>query len=214
MNLINLNIKVELEGTSQSNSYPSVPFSSPYDSSAPYYNTTVCSLIVSNPVDWVLVKLRKNANDPNSTVFIRPGMLDSNGYVHFCTLDNDELDLDLSLEYFVTVQHRNHLGVMSHNKLSFINGTLTYDFTTQDSHRSSPFVVGQKEKSPNKWVMIAGNVDKNNYKAINSADFTLINSEMGKTGYVNSDFNIDGVVDQEDARLFNLNQGKRSGINF
>ena len=106
-------------------------------------------------VDWVLVTLRPDSTTTNN-VFRVTGLLHNDGHISFLSPCFDIANG----KYFVVIEHRNHVGVMSPNKLSITNGVLTHDFTVNDSYVFiNPPSFGQKQKG-SKWVMYAGDGKK------------------------------------------------------
>lgn len=82
------------------------------------------------PVDWVLVELR-SASAPNLVVATRAGILQADGDIR----DVDGIEY-LRFEevvagyYFVSVRHRNHLGVMTEDPVLLTPTATTVDFTS------------------------------------------------------------------------------------
>lgn len=217
---ISLQIKVFLEGayagSGQMQSSIPIPAGNPYTTAAPFFNDSTCSLIMPSAIDWVLVKLMAVKNDPTSIALTAPGLLLPTGEVVFCTLCNDDLNIDLGTSYFVAVQHRNHLGILSDEPRMFINGTLTFDFTLQNTFKDA-FSIGQIQHKDNSWMMAAGNARQTGgqqYRSINSADETEINNQLGQTGYLDGDINLSGQVGTSDIDLWRQNQGRRSAVDF
>lgn len=112
-----VNSKIYLEGaynssTSKMNaSILTIPLESPYTE-----DPQSVTSIPTDVVDWVLLELREK-NDPSIVVASRSAFLLSTG---------DIVDLDgfspvefaeIAIEYFISVKHRNHLSVMSADKV-------------------------------------------------------------------------------------------------
>jgi len=90
-----------------------------------------------NTVDWVLISLRSD-EAANTTVGQAAGLL----------LDNGNVSVDIQLSsvlnsYYVVLEHRNHLPVMSPMILPVTNNEITYDFTAADSYTAG-IGFGQK----------------------------------------------------------------------
>ncbi|MBI1223611.1 MAG: hypothetical protein GC192_00105 [Bacteroidetes bacterium] len=86
------------------------------------------------PVDWVLVELR-SASYPDSVIASRAGILQADGDVR------DVNDIDYLVfpevragEYFVSVRHRNHLGVMTEDPYLLTPTITNIDFTDPTLH--------------------------------------------------------------------------------
>ena len=165
----------------------------------------------STVVDWVLISLRTDSTSPTN-IFRVAGWLHSNGTVSFTTpcfsINNGS--------YFILVEHRNHIGVLSPNKITVVGGILSYDFTVNDSYiRINPPSFGQKLKGL-KWVMHAGDGKKDtpttNYD-INFNDIQFWKLQSGIFDrYLYGDFNMDADVNFSDSFMWKLNSGKYSGV--
>ena len=109
--------------------------------------------------DWVLVSLRTDAS-AGSTVCERAALLHNDGSIQF--VDEFECcDLDISLDYYIVIEHRNHLLVMTEIPVPIINGEITYDFRTRNSYRGVLAIgVGQKEIERGVFAMFAANGDQ------------------------------------------------------
>ncbi len=101
-----------------------IPLTSPYPE-----NIRSVESISNDIVDWVLVQLRETAN--GSAVDSKSMLLRNDGNL----VRNDDTTKVISLNvpqgnYFIVVKHRNHLSIMSANKVSLNSNTITsYDFT-------------------------------------------------------------------------------------
>ncbi len=164
-------------------------------------------------VDWVLVSLRsKEQNEYEACT--RAGLLMKNGTIIFM---NDECCLvDPSKDYYVVVEHRNHLLVMSHQKVEIIDSTIQYDFRAQQSY-TRLFGYGQKEVEPGKYVMYAGNGDQyleeESPVDINVSDLTEWLKENGKhSSYYFMDFDLNGDANVQDKSYYLENIGIFSDV--
>ena len=90
--------------------------------------------------DWILVSIRENDSLPGSEVWKCAGLLYNNGDVVF----PEECDCTGSVtpdnEYYIVVEHRNHLPIMS-TAITLENDELSYDFTQNQS-----------------WIFFIGNI--------------------------------------------------------
>ena len=202
--VLDMNIFLEgpFETTEMSSGLSVIPLNQPYNVSPWNYTgtETVSSIPNSDIVDWVLVELRDapNAASANSAtvksrqaafVLIDGSVVDIDGTSNVLFTD------DITQQLFVVLYHRNHISVMSANPLSELNGIYTYDFSTgmgQVYGGSS----GHKEIATGIWGMVSGDGDSNN--AVNSSDKTNWMIQAGLQGYLGSDFNMDGNVNNID----------------
>lgn len=127
-----LSLKIFLEGAYNSttnlmntNLSSEIPLQSPYAEN----NRTITNM-PTDIVDWVLVELRTSPN--GTAVASKSVLLNKNGNV----VRDDGITNTITLnapegDYYIVVKHRNHLAIMSANKIN-LNSTSTtvYDFTT------------------------------------------------------------------------------------
>ncbi|WP_299887620.1 endonuclease [uncultured Lacinutrix sp.] len=104
-----------------------IPTTSPYDVTtcdASIFNTTGANAIV----DWVLVQLR-DANNNTSIIESQSALLQRDGNI--VAIDGvSELSFSSPpTDYFITVKHRNHLGIMTIGAVTLSNTILVVDFT-------------------------------------------------------------------------------------
>jgi hypothetical protein len=166
-------------------------------------------------VDWVLVTVRTDTL-PDSDIWACAGWVHQDGTVTFpdtCPYPT----IDVNQDYYILVQHRNHLGIMSPN---FVNiecdgAYIEWDFTTQDSYKPLAFRVGQKEIEPGVWVMYAANGNQTtSITAINSTDHTVWKTLQGLLGYYPSDYNLNVTTNSADESVWKINQNRTTAVIF
>jgi hypothetical protein len=166
-------------------------------------------------VDWVLVMVRKNGILPANTIWTCAGWLHTNGEVSFpdaCPYPA----LNVNDAYYILVQHRNHLGILSPSFVDIECGGayIIWNFTTSDSYRPV-FRFGQKQVEPGIWAMYAGNGEQlTSIQAISSPDRTLWKIWQGVFGYSPGDFILDGATNSTDETIWKINQNKTTGVVF
>jgi hypothetical protein len=171
-------------------------------------------------IDWVLVSLRADAD--GEPVCMAAGMLHEDGTIELVE-DFDCCDQDVFAEYYVVIEHRSHLIVMSHEPVpvDLSNSTITYDFRNQQSYINDPngfgFFVGQKEILPGVFAMYAGNGDQvssvNADTDINMGDRISWELDNGDFGMFRvGDFNMNGDVNFNDLVLWERNNGTFTSV--
>jgi hypothetical protein len=162
----------------------------------------------NNIVDWVLVSLR-TSQDASSTTCTKPALLTTQGNIIFTDFF-DCCDIATS-SYYVVIQHRNHLPVMTPSPIPISEGVISYDFTKNQS-----FIRllgnGQKEVKPGVFAMFAGNGDQalalESPKDINANDISLWARDNGRhSGYYSQDYNLNGDVNVQDKAIWLENNG-------
>jgi len=159
-------------------------------------------------VDWVLVSIRTNT-DFISTVCRKAGLLMSDGTIEMTeAFDCCELNEDA---YYVVIEHRNHLPVMTPSPVMIEGGTISFDFRVNQSF-TRLFGDGQKEVNPGIFAMYAGNGDQilagASIKDINANDLSLWTRENGDhSGYYFQDYDLNGDVNVHDKAIWLTNNG-------
>ncbi len=111
-------------------------------------------------VDWILVQLRA-ANDPAQIVHSCAALLQRDGnIVGLDGVTTLQCDVDAG-EYYISVKHRNHLGVMTASPVTLTPGIAPkIDFTNPETPTYGTHA--QKNIDGSKMVLWAGNSDGNN----------------------------------------------------
>jgi len=157
-----------------------------------------------NTVDWVLVSFRTGLAR-NTEVKRAAALVLESGELVFT--ENRVLDGTLGTAFYVFIQHRNHIGVMSPQPITPANGVLSINFCQADSYVNG---FGQKEIQSGVWAMFAGDGDQiiDTGFDINGQDYAswvLVNGEFGV--YSSFDFNLDSDVNALDRILWSANNG-------
>jgi hypothetical protein len=167
-------------------------------------------------VDWVLVSLRSETVRA-STVCTRAALLHADGHIEFLAGSNC-CEIDTLKSYYLVIEHRNHLIVMSHQRVSIINGNINYDFRNKQSYKGL-FGFGQKEIAPGVFAMYAGNGDQvsgnSGNKILNiivSDKDKWLNANGNHSSYYKNDFDLNGDVNVQDKNLWLENNGIFSNV--
>jgi hypothetical protein len=179
-------------------------------------------------VDWVLVSLRADSAGTGGPVCQAAALLHNDGHIEFVE-EFDCCNLDVFASYFLVIEHRNHLIVMSHDSLpvDLNNSTITYDFRIQQSYLDDPFMFGafaQKEIPAGSGIfaMFAGNGEQTDgggaYSQqedtdINFNDRTFWEGENGDIGeYRVGDYNLNGDTNFNDRVTWERNNGTFTSV--
>ncbi|MBE9492131.1 MAG: hypothetical protein IMY70_04540, partial [Bacteroidetes bacterium] len=100
---------------------------------------------------------------------------------------------------FPVVWHRNHLGIISSDKMTRSGGIYTYDFTQAGSAYSNTN-PGEKLLSGSIWGMFSG--DASGGGVINTFDLTFWSPDAGSQDYLEGDFNLNSQADNKDKNDF------------
>jgi hypothetical protein len=125
--------------------------------------------------------------------------------------------------YYVVIEHRNHLIVMSHLPVAPepSTGIITYDFRVQQSYIDDPngfgFYVGQKVIASGVFAMYGANSDQqataDSDTDINLGDRITWEADNGVFGeYLYGDHNLNGDVNFNDHVIQERNNGVFSSV--
>jgi hypothetical protein len=187
-----------------------LPLTSPYDGQQ---ITALPDVTPHYIVDWVYVGLRI-LDTEDDIVSVNAFALDD-GYLIDLTGNQcfrfDDLPQN---EFYITIKHRNHLGIISSNPQTLSpteSGVVPIDLTGLDSIYGGN-VVGAKEVETGVLAMFAGDADMDG--AVFNTDRNLYwRPNVGFSGYQPADFNLDGNVFNTDLNLFwRLNFGRETQI--
>jgi len=166
-------------------------------------------------VDWVLVSLRETADGAGGPVCQAAALLHRDGSLEFEGGGLTCCGLDLDGEFYVVIEHYNHLLVMSHEPIPIINDKITYDFRIQQSYVNDPYGFGyyaQKEVSPGVYVMFGGNgkqepaLNDDTDIEFNDRGFWELENGIFRQ-YSFGDYNLNGDINFNDRLLWEINNG-------
>ncbi len=208
------NIKVFLQGPYENNSMSDelnkenlIPLSQPYTGNPWNYNGEEhVNKVPKDVVDWILVELSDDTN--RSKIIERRAA--------FLRIDGKVTSLDgktpIGFEnvneknVYLIIHHRNHLPVMSRNKIN-IDNIVNYDFTLSEEKAFGNSLIDLKDGA---FGMISGDSDSNG--EINNQDFKKVASELFKIGYKNADLDMNGVINVLDYKKINKNLSKKTAF--
>jgi len=163
-------------------------------------------------VDWVLLSFRTET-EKNTEVAQTAAIINQDGSI--ALVDRCGFDAIQGVDsVYIVLEHRNHMGIMTPEKIEIVNGTLTYDFRTSNSFRNSTS-FGQKQLPTGEWAMYAGDVDQSDFPSydIIGTDKSVWVDENGIfDNYLGTDFNLDGDVNGQDKALWFDNNGISSRV--
>lgn len=187
-----------------------LPFAQPFNAAPWNYEgtETMVNSFPTNTTDWVFVTLHDSA-DPTKSIAEKAALVDINGNI-FDVESNEGVAFQNVPpgDYYVSIRHCSHLGVISNEPISIPNST-PYDFTdTVDK------AMGFEQQSLRygKYAMVSGDYDGNGI--INNLDFNKWNQQNALVDeYVTWDGDGNGVVNNLDFNLWSTNRSK-IGISY
>ena len=169
-----------------------IPTISPYDSEDIGTLPTVTGRTL---IDWIYVQLR-STSDGETVQEANAFVLDNGKVVD--TQGNYSLPFFYTSgkQYFVVVQHRNHLSMMSLQRKCF-GDSPTESSTIDLTLAGSVWDNGFKQVETGVYAMYAG--DANHNGEVQTSDKNdYWNIQVGQAGYKESDFNLNGQVQTSD----------------
>jgi len=148
-------------------------------------------------VDWVYIELR-DENTPSTVVATRAALIQKDGdIVDMDGTSNVTFDVTAG-NYYVVVNHRNHLGIMSASVLALSTTETTYDFTASLSNAQGA-ANGVEDLGSGYYGLYSGDVDYNGQTQ--SSDLSPIILILGTAGYLTEDTDMNGQVQTSDLQL-------------
>ena len=173
----------------------------------------------STVVDWVLVSLRDKGDVTGVTLCRKAGLLHSDGHIEFPGGGFACCDIAQQTGYYVVVEHRNHLIIMSPTAIPVVNGKMVVDFRTIQSYIDPiwvGFAVGQKPAGDGRYMMYGGNGDQVSGNDAdtdtNADDRTWWEKNNGDFGYRSGDYDLSGDTNQNDRTLWERNNSKFTSV--
>jgi len=188
-----------------------LPLIQPYVQ-APYYyfGTENVTVFDANVVDWVLVEVREgtpNLTTMNTTIVARKAALLLSDGTIVDVAGNDGVvfnNLVYGNEYYLCVRHRNHLDVLS--ATPFVAApSITYDFSNSATAAFGAFQV--KALKENVFGMYAGEFSQDGVIQVSDYDLWKVAPAINQT-YMNTDANLDGIVQNTDNDFWIPNKAK------
>jgi len=186
--------------------------------SSPYADGLTCDLAVFNDgglngtgntsdniIDWIWVELR-DKNDSTNIIAGQSALIQKDGdIVSVDGISNLVFDVN-SDQYYILINHRNHLGILTANTVSLSGTTTQLDFST------NPLLLVGGENAvydfgTGYYAMYAGDYDNNGQ--VQNSDLNEVLNYLGLANYSSADLNMNGQVQNSDINLIlEVNKGK------
>lgn|GEM_PF-2114885 len=142
------------------------------------------------PVDWVLLSFR-GGTDASTESDKTAALLLQDGSIHFV---DSCLALNTNQGYYIVVEHRNHLAIMSVGLVNYANNNFSITFYNQDSYNVTQ--TGSKLLNNGKWAMFSSDADASG--TISAPDRSAIWNAKNLEGYLMEDVDLNGRCDAAD----------------
>ncbi|TDH26894.1 hypothetical protein EXU57_08800 [Segetibacter sp. 3557_3] len=159
----------------------------------------------SDIVDWVLIELRSSSS-PGTVVARRAAFVKRDGTIVEIDGTTNQVTFNgvTPAGYFVSIRHRNHLGIRSATILDFSGGAAHHDFTTSSGNAFQSQAYTSTLQLGTIWAMRAGDANANGnvrYAGPGNDHNQILNLSLGGslatvlTGvYAADDINMDGSI--------------------
>ena len=161
---------------------------------SPYVDGLTCAASVFTTtgddaiIDWIVVELR-DATDRSIVIESRSALLQRDGDVVDVDGSSGVSFSSASGNYYVLVNHRNHLGVLSANPIA-LSGTTAVDLSTDpaDVFNGVDALINMNGE----YTLVSGDADSNGQ--IQPADIVLLRPQVGTAGYSVLDMDMNGQI--------------------
>jgi hypothetical protein len=200
---LSANIKVIIEGaysggqmTTLLNTSGNIPLSQPYNVNPwKYSGTESVSSIPSNVVDWVLVELRTTTT---TTAYKRAAFLKNDGrLVDIDGVSPIKFSNAIAGLYYVVINHRNHLPLMTANKVDVNTNPVLYDIRSSQSQAYGTNAM--KDLGGSVFGIYGG--DTNGSNTIDATDRSSVWNNKNTSGLHSDDINLNGTVEATDRSI-------------
>jgi len=200
---ISANIRVFLEGpyvggqmSTFLNSSGFIPLNQPYNT-APWNYTGTESVTTVPANDWVLVELR---SDLTTVADRRAAFIKNDGsLVELDGVSSIRFPNATTGDYYVVIIHRNHLSVMTAQKITISFSPVLYDMRSNPSNVYGTNAV--KDLQDGNYGMVSGDANGNGQVQNNDSE-TFWAVQNGQSGYKEGDYNLNGQVQNNDRETY------------
>ncbi len=187
-----------------------IPLASPYNDGA-----TVTGIAVfdnadddDDIVDWVQIELRNNT-DITEVLTTASALIQRDGDIVAPDGTSDVTINGTGGDYYVSVNHRNHIAASTTAALRLSATATAIDFTAVANVTGGTNAMA--EVSTGKYALFAGDADGNNQ--VQTGDYNVAATRIGQSGYFGSDTDMNGEVQITDLNLF-IARAIGNGIQF
>ncbi len=187
-----------------------IPLSSPYNDGATVTGIDIFDNADDDDdiVDWVQIELR-NSSDIAEVLMTASALIQRDGDIVAPDGTSDVTINGTGGDYYVSVNHRNHIAASTTAALTLSATATVIDFTAVAN------VIGgtnaMAEVSTGKYALFAGDADGNNQ--VQTGDYNVAATRIGQSGYFRSDTDMNGEVQITDLNLF-IARAIGNGIQF
>ncbi len=187
-----------------------IPLTSPYNDGATVTDTGIFDNADDDDdiVDWVQIELR-DSSDITEVLTAASALIQRDGDIVAPDGTSDVTISGTGGDYYVSVNHRNHIAASTTVALRLSATATAIDFTAVANVTGGTNAVA--EVSAGKYALFAGDADGNNQ--VQTGDYNVAATRIGQSGYFGSDTDMNGEVQITDLNLF-IARAIGNGIQF
>ncbi len=187
-----------------------IPLTSPYNDGTTVTGTAVFDNADDDDdiVDWVQIELR-NSSDIAEVLTTASALIQRDGDIVAPDGTSDVTINGTGGDYYVSVDHRNHIAAVTAATLRLSATATAIDFTAVANVTGGTNAMA--EVSTGKYALFAGDADGNNQ--VQTGDYNVATTRIGQSGYFGSDTDMNGEVQITDLNLF-IARAIGNGIQF
>ncbi len=187
-----------------------IPLTSPYSNITSVTGTGIFDNTNDGDdiVDWVQIELR-NSSDITEVLTTTSALIQRDGDIVAPDGTSDVTISGTGGDYYVSVNHRNHIAASTVAALRLSATATAIDFTVAANVTGGTNAVA--EVSSGKYALFAGDADGNNQ--VQTVDYNVATTRIGQSGYFRSDTDMNGEVQITDLNLF-IARAIGNGIQF
>ncbi len=187
-----------------------IPLTSPYNDGTTVTDTGIFDNADDDDdiVDWVQIELR-NSSDITEVLTTASALIQRDGDIVAPDGTSDVTISGTGGDYYVSVNHRNHIAAATTATLRLSATATAIDFTAVANVTGG--TNGVAEVSSGKYALFAGDADGNNQ--VQTGDYNVAATRIGQSGYFRSDTDMNGEVQITDLNLF-IARAIGNGIQF
>lgn len=178
-------------------------------------------IVPDSVVDWVLIEFRDDAIAPTKkyyrTCFLKydGNLVDINGTTKIDLTEEyaQNIQDDNTKSFYVAIHHRNHLAVMTQDAIliSKSNNDIVDLTNVSNAWGGTLKPIGFKNGNV-VFGMYGGNLPNSDIKLIDEVDYSSAWDKIGKVGYLDEDFYLNGIVTTTDYNVSWNNREETSPI--
>jgi hypothetical protein len=183
-----------------------IPTSQPFSRDPWFYSSSESvSEFPADAVDWLLMELRADSTAGSTLAKQAVLLLADGSVVDTSGINPPGFDAISADSVYIVLRHRNHLDVMSPDRIEIQAGVASHDFSSSLVAAFSRGTPPLQDLSDGSFGLFAADADGSGFVLPLDFDAYIAQTTTGVSGYQSGDFNLDGTVDALDFNLYLAN---------